>query len=150
VSRACIDVKSDGNITRALPLLSSGLNVGVRTERRAPPSASYLKRALLWRHTGKGAVNFIAPLCTVAKKLGHPITQRRAPPSASYWKGRSQFHCAAVHCGKKAWPSDMPGGRGLGSEGPTVRLSTLTVRALFLVWHRLNERGDASDYSAFI
>jgi hypothetical protein len=25
-------------------------------------------------------------------------------------------------------------GRGLGSEGRTVRLSTLTVRALFLVW----------------
>jgi hypothetical protein len=29
VSRACIDDKSDGNITRAPLLLSSGLNVGV-------------------------------------------------------------------------------------------------------------------------
>jgi hypothetical protein len=66
-------------------------------------------------------------------------------------------------------------GRGSGSEGRTVRLSTLTVRALFLFWeergllateakplgvarpificnqwHRPNERGDASDHSAFI
>jgi hypothetical protein len=100
VSRACIFVKSDGNITRALPLLSSGLNVGVSS----------------W-HCLAGSPNGAAGSAFgVILERARSISLRRCAPAANR----------------------------------TVRLSSLTVRALFLVWHRLNERGDASDHSAFI
>jgi hypothetical protein len=71
VSRACIDVKSDGNITRALPLLSSGLNVGVSSWHCLAGSPNGAAGTAF----GVILVNFIAPLCTAAKKLGHPICQ---------------------------------------------------------------------------
>ena len=99
--RAYIDDKSDGNITRALLLLSrlfaSAGEVSclkffhkIKEGNHEPFSRS----DVCWGDNRRGGINVGVGIALPGPQL---LTEHRARPSASYWKEPSQFRCAGAY-----------------------------------------------------
>jgi hypothetical protein len=88
VSRAYIDDKSDGNITRAPPLLSRLFIYNIGEGNHEPFSLG----GVCWSNDRCSGLNVGTAWHCLASS-----PNEAAPPATSYWKGRSQSQCAGAY-----------------------------------------------------